>query len=82
MLVILQRATEVPSGDLFAWDLREGSLQLTSGQLSLSLAFVQGFHPDDFTPGGRGRRQGPGGVHPDMMQPGPGQGTDWDSMFG
>ncbi|KAK9840065.1 hypothetical protein WJX74_002789 [Apatococcus lobatus] len=43
---------------------------------------MPGFHPDDFTPQGRGQRLGPEGVHPDMMQPGPSKGTDWDSMFG
>ncbi|KAK9866815.1 hypothetical protein WJX84_003941 [Apatococcus fuscideae] len=36
---------------------------------------LPGSHPDDFTPGGHG-------MHPDVMQPGPGRGTDWDSMFG
>lgn len=36
---------------------------------------VQGFNPDDFQ---RGRGQ----LHPDLAQPGPGRGTDWDSMFG
>lgn len=36
---------------------------------------MQGFEPDDFVTGQRG-------VHPDMAQPGPGRGTDWDSMFG
>jgi hypothetical protein len=40
---------------------------------------VQGFNPDDF-------RRGPGpggrGVHPDIMPPGPGGGSNFDSMFG
>lgn len=36
---------------------------------------VQGFNPDDFQ---TGRRP----FHPDLAQPGPGRGTDWDSMFG
>lgn len=36
---------------------------------------VQGFNPDDFQ---RDRGQ----LHPDLAQPGPGRGADWDSMFG
>ncbi|PSC76580.1 putative proteasome inhibitor [Micractinium conductrix] len=36
---------------------------------------MRGFNPDDF-------QQPPGQVHPDMAQPGPGRGTDWDRMFG
>lgn len=39
------------------------------------VANVQGFGPDDFVTGQRR-------IHPDMAQPGPGRGTDWDSMFG
>jgi proteasome inhibitor subunit 1 (PI31) len=36
---------------------------------------MRGFHPDDY-------QQQPGRVHPDMAQPGPGRGTDFDQMFG
>ncbi|KAI7835435.1 hypothetical protein COHA_010664 [Chlorella ohadii] len=36
---------------------------------------MRGFHPDDY-------QQPPGRVHPDMAQPGPGRGTDFDQMFG
>ncbi|DBB02949.1 TPA: hypothetical protein ACH3X1_013545 [Trebouxia sp. C0004] len=36
---------------------------------------MPGFNPDDFQ-----RRLGQ--IHPDMAQPGPGRGADWDSMFG
>lgn len=36
---------------------------------------MPGFNPDDFQ---TGRRP----LHPDLAQPGPGRGTDWDSMFG
>ena len=28
------------------------------------------------------QQQQPGRVHPDMAQPGPGRGTDFDNMFG
>ena len=41
----------------------------------------QGFHPDDFRRG-PGPRQGGRGVHPDIMPPGLGGGTDFDSMYG
>lgn len=37
---------------------------------------TRGFHPDDF------QHRDPSRPHPDMMQPGPGRGTDWDSFFG
>ena len=43
--------------------------------LFLTYADMQGFEPDDFVTGQRR-------IHPDMAQPGPGRGTDWDSMFG
>lgn len=36
---------------------------------------MPGFNPDDFQ---TGRHP----FHPDLAQPGPGRGTDWDSMFG
>ena len=36
---------------------------------------LQGFNPDDF-------QRGPGQLHPDLAQPGPGMGADWDTMFG
>lgn len=36
---------------------------------------MRGFNPDNF-------QHPPGQVHPDMAQPGPGRGTDWDNMFG
>ncbi|GAB4821633.1 hypothetical protein N2152v2_008679, partial [Parachlorella kessleri] len=39
-------------------------------------AGLPGFNPDDFIP------PGPARPHPDVMQPGPGRGTDWDDMFG
>ena len=44
---------------------------------------LPGFNPDDFQPQRRGGR-GSGGppMHPDLLQPGPGRGADWDSMFG
>ena len=42
---------------------------------------LPGFNPDDFQPQRRGGRGGPR-MHPDLMQPGPGRGADWDSMFG
>lgn len=45
---------------------------------------LQGWHPDDFVRPGMGG--GRGGDHPDIDpdvgQPGPGRGTDWDSMYG
>ncbi|KAL4431594.1 hypothetical protein ABPG77_001436 [Micractinium sp. CCAP 211/92] len=37
---------------------------------------MRGFGPDDY------QQPGPGQVHPDMAQPGPGGGSDWDRMFG
>ena len=46
---------------------------------------LQGWHPEDFQRGparpGRVGHPGPP-VHPDVMQPGPGRGADWDHMFG
>uniref|UniRef100_A0A7R9Z1J1 PI31 proteasome regulator N-terminal domain-containing protein n=1 Tax=Chlamydomonas euryale TaxID=1486919 RepID=A0A7R9Z1J1_9CHLO len=43
---------------------------------------LQGWSPDDFVRGGGGGTgQGPP-LHPDLAQPGPGRGTDWDNMFG
>lgn len=39
-------------------------------------AGLPGFHPGDFVP------PGPSHPHPDIMQPGPGRGTDFDDMFG
>ncbi len=36
---------------------------------------MRGFHPDDYV-------KDPTKIHPDIMQPGPGRGTDWDNMFG
>ena len=50
-------------------------LHFMTAPLRAHAHLVQGFHPDDFKAGG-------GGVHPDMMQPGPGRGSDFDSMFG
>jgi len=38
---------------------------------------TRGFRPDDFQPG-----RDPSHPHPDMSQPGPGKGTDWDQFFG
>jgi hypothetical protein len=38
---------------------------------------LQGFNPDDFVRDPQHR-----GMHPDIQPPGPGRGTDWDSMFG
>ncbi len=39
---------------------------------------LEGWRPEDYQRGpGRGQ-----GLHPDIMQPGAGRGTDWDSMFG
>lgn len=40
------------------------------------ICLMQGWNPDDF------QRQGRRPTHPDIMQPGPGRGTDFDSMFG
>ncbi len=37
---------------------------------------TRGFQPDDF------QRRDPSQPHPDMMQPGPGKGTDWDQFYG
>jgi proteasome inhibitor subunit 1 (PI31) len=37
---------------------------------------TRGFRPDDF------QRRDPSHPHPDMAQPGPGKGTDWDQFFG
>ena len=37
---------------------------------------TRGFRPDDF------QTRDPSKPHPDMMQPGPGKGTDWDQFFG
>ena len=42
---------------------------------------LQGWNPEDFQRGAPRRGEGPP-VHPDMMQPGPGRGADWDHMFG
>ena len=42
---------------------------------------LQGWSPEDFQRGAPAGRGGPP-VHPDMMQPGPGRGADWDHMFG
>ncbi|KAH7618973.1 hypothetical protein Ndes2526B_g05918 [Nannochloris sp. 'desiccata'] len=38
---------------------------------------TRGFRPDDFQ-----QRRDPSHPHPDMAQPGPGKGTDWDQFFG
>ena len=43
---------------------------------------LQGWHPEDFQRGVPGRGAPIPPVHPDMMQPGPGRGADWDHMFG
>jgi proteasome inhibitor subunit 1 (PI31) len=46
---------------------------------------LEGWSPDDFTRGQWQRqrqRQDVPPVHPDLMQPGPGRGTDFDHMFG
>ena len=41
---------------------------------------LPGFRPEDYQ---RGQQPPPPGhPHPDVMQPGPGRGTDWDSYFG
>lgn len=37
---------------------------------------LPGFHPDDYV------HPQPGQLHPDVMQPGRGRGTDFDNMFG
>jgi len=37
---------------------------------------TRGFRPDDF------QQRDPSHPHPDMAQPGPGKGTDWDQFFG
>jgi len=37
---------------------------------------MRGFRPDDF------QHHDPTKPHPDVMQPGPGKGTDWDSFYG
>jgi proteasome inhibitor subunit 1 (PI31) len=38
----------------------------------------RGFRPDDY----QQQRRDPAHPHPDMMQPGPGKGTDWDQFYG
>ena len=48
---------------------------VAAGHLTPSLVPLASLGADDF-------QQPPGQVHPDMAQPGPGRGTDWDRMFG
>jgi proteasome inhibitor subunit 1 (PI31) len=53
-----------------------GSLPPGARYDPINPAGLPGFHPDDFV------QPGPPRPHPDVMQPGPGRGTDWDEMFG
>ncbi len=43
---------------------------------------LPGWRPGDFQRPPPGQGRGAPDLDPDIMQPGPGRGTDWDSMYG
>lgn len=71
-----------PNDPLYSSRLQQGGRRLPRGVLPgarfdpITPQGLPGWNPDDF------QRQGDQRMHPDIMQPGPGRGSSFDSMFG